>query len=59
MAKEQQGRAVEIRCELDFKGGPGAHSADKGEERGKKIPKKRKEARKVEEEMTVFIENLK
>ena len=44
MLKEQRKysgeRAAQIRCERHFKGGPGAHSADKGEERGKEIPTK-------------------
>lgn len=30
------------RCELQFEGGPVAHSADKGEKRKKKTPKKGK-----------------
>ena len=60
MVKEQWGRAVEIRCDLNFKGGPGAHSADKGEERRKKIPKKRKQARaKTETQKNkMFLENF-
>lgn len=31
-------RAAQIKFELGFEEGPGVHSADKGDERGKKIP---------------------
>lgn len=35
-------RGEQARCEPNFEGGPVAHSADKGEERRKKTPKKGK-----------------